>query len=414
MSIEQRIFELNSSIYCPQLRSGIDFTSTKQNGIQYIVIFDTLGISDNELLITQDYAYLLQFFDGSHTIKDIWEIYKNAFNENVPETKIQEFIKHLDQSFMLNSLQFSQEMQRIKADYRQLPERLPSCAGSSYPSKAKELASFLNDLFKNTNPTFIQPFNKFPKAIIAPHIDLQLGAKSFVHAYQCLKDKPGADLYIVLGIGHMGLKNLFALTEKDFVTPLGKVKTDKDVVKQINYLSQTDFLDDEFVHKNEHSIEFQSVFLKYLYPDAKILPVLCSFSPMIFENGFEHYASIFNDFVTSLKQALRTYKGRVCYIASVDFAHVGQNYDNSHTVDKAFLTKMKANDNALIQSLIGWDNERFQEIIQSTDDYYHICGYSAITTLLELLTPDSGHLVDYGTADMGNNSFVSFSSLVFY
>ncbi len=414
MSIEQRIFELNSSIYCPQLRSGIDFTSTKQNGIQYIVLYDTLDISDTELLITQDYAYLLQFFDGSHSKKDIWEIYKKSFDENVPETKIQEFIKHLDQSFMLNSLQFSQELQRIKSEYRQLPERLPSCAGSSYPSNAVELESFLDDLFKNTNSTFIQPFDKSPKAIIAPHIDLQLGAKSFVHAYHCLKDKSGADLYIVFGIGHMGLKNLFALTEKDFKTPLGTVKTDKNLVKQISSSSQTDFMDDEFVHKNEHSIEFQTVFLKYLNPDAKILPVLCSFSPMIFEKGFEHYKLIFNDFVTSLKQALSTYKGRVCYIASADFAHVGQNYDNTHNVDKSFLTRMKANDNALIQSLIGWDNERFQEIIQSTNDFYHICGYSAITTLLELLTPESGHLVDYQTADMGNNSFVSFSSLVFY
>ena len=87
-----------------------------------------------------------------------------------------------------------------------------------------------------------------------------------------------------------------------------------------------DLFGEEIAHKNEHSIEFQAVFLQYLFHDADItfVPILCgsfyaavdaSVSPM------EHPEV--EGFVVALQKTLDEEARNVCLIESVDFSHVG-------------------------------------------------------------------------------------------
>ena len=132
-----------------------------------------------------------------------------------------------------------------------------------------------------------------PKAIVAPHIDFHRGGPAYAWAYKSLAESDGADLYIILGTSHCGGENPFILTLKDFETPLGLVETDKEFVKALHQSCQENLFADEYLHRGEHSVEFQAVLLKFIKqrraelrgePERpfKIVPILVSsFHPMV-------------------------------------------------------------------------------------------------------------------------------------
>ena len=102
--------------------------------------------------------------------------------------------------------------------------------------------------------------------------------------YNEIAERELPDFFVILGTGHSGPANNFAITEKDFVTPLGVASTDRDFVAALREQCDTDFTAGELAHKSEHSVEFQVVFLQYLYKrlglverGPSIVPVLCSF-----------------------------------------------------------------------------------------------------------------------------------------
>lgn len=124
--------------------------------------------------------------------------------------------------------------------------------------------------------------------LIAPHIDIRRGSTSYAKSYWELARECRARTFVILGITHSETTRRFVLTKKDFDTPLGTVATDRELVERIAGLTgeqsgpgqgSLDFFVDEFAHRNEHSIEFQAVFLQYLFggrENFKIVPILCT------------------------------------------------------------------------------------------------------------------------------------------
>ena len=410
MSLEPKL-SLSSlkELNYPQLRAGIDFSLTKaKDGQTYIVLEDNWGLTDQQLLIAHDFLPVLQCMTGDHSLESIRKYCLTRFSLNVNKEQITELVSALDRFYFLDTPRYQKRLLLMRQEFRNADSRLPVCAGSSYPGEAGELSALFDSWFDHTNPEY----NDIT-ALVAPHIDLRLGGPTFTAAYQHLKNAPPADLYIVLGIGHMGIENLFALTDKDFDTPLGTVRTDSRLVHTLQASAKYDYFNDEWVHRDEHSIEFQAVILKYLLGDVNILPVLCSFSPHVFSKPGAPTYDIFHDFIHALRPVLNAYP-KVRVIAGVDFAHVGPRYDQSHSMDQAFIKGMQDNDHELLDALTHWDIDKFQRTMTTTNDQYHICGYSALITMLHLLTPQNGKLLDYRAAEMDDSgSLVSFAGLIF-
>src|SRR5258708_36239068 len=70
---------------------------------------------------------------------------------------------------------------------------------------------------------------------------------------------------------------LFTATRKDYMTPLGAVETDHDLVGRLAArYTQGDLFAEELLHRNEHSIEFQALFLAWALGTEgyKIVPIL--------------------------------------------------------------------------------------------------------------------------------------------
>jgi len=398
----------------PKLRNGIEpFLAADENGEWFVGLRDQLELSSQQLFISQDLFYLLQFFDGKTSVMEIRALYMKQFNKFLFENRLQELIEMLDKSYLLDNQRAAEKLFEIRDEYRKLPNRLPVCAGSSYPEEAAALAGFLDKLMQNVQAAeFGSSFNKPIKAVVAPHIDIRLGSRTFAHIYTSLLNGPQVDLFVILGIGHFGIQNLFALTDKNFITPDGTAITDAHLVNDIMKRCHNDFMAEELIHREEHSIELQTVFLNHYFKNFKILPVLCSFSNQLFDDPEQ--VKIYTDFIDSVKAALSIYRGSVCYIASVDLAHVGIKYGDPDRPDPVYLAHVEQNDRQLLSALAAQDHREWQQIFKLTNDQFHICGYSALTALLDLMPPARGQLLDYNSATMDNlNSTVTFTGMIF-
>jgi len=100
--------------------------------------------------------------------------------------------------------------------------------------------------------------------------------------------------------------------ELNLETPFGNIETDKDFLKSLHKKNKIDYFEDEFIHKDEHSIGFQLVFLQYLYHQKKnfsIVPILCSsFGEEDGNNNSLRQIFQFEEFVSSLKETIKESK----------------------------------------------------------------------------------------------------------
>ncbi|NOY58640.1 MAG: AmmeMemoRadiSam system protein B [Calditrichaeota bacterium] len=414
---EKKTFDLD---YKPKMKYNIEAVPAKtDDGTLLYGLKDIVDQSAELLWLPQDLFYLLQFFDGRHSRADIKAEYMRKFGDFLFDENYVQLLQSLNEYYFLNNDRSRMRTRKMTIAYRQLPHRTPTSAGSSYPSDPDALADMLDTLVnlvtKKRNGAAINLDGRAIKAMVVPHIEIRLGGTTYAHAYRLLAHSSPADLYVILGIGHQGIPNLFSLTSQDFETPLGIVRTDKSLVEEISVRSDFDFLKNELVHRDEHSIEFQTIFLKhFVKSDFKILPVLCSFSHSIFARPKSAAFEKFKAFVRVLKSTLSRYPGTVTIIASVDFSHVGTKYGDLRPPSPPFLAQVERSDRDVIDALIQFDQQQFQQRVFASDNQYRICGYSALTTMLELVSPSHSYFLDYNSAVMDEQrSRVTFASLIF-
>src|SRR5207247_5247862 len=100
-----------------------------------------------------------------------------------------------------------------------------------------------------------------------------------------------------------------------------------------------DFVADELAHRNKHAIEFQAVFLRYLFAgrrDVAIVPVLTSFVHEALVRGRRPE----NDrrvarFLDALGETVAASRRRVAFVAGADLAHVGPGFGGADPVSPA-------------------------------------------------------------------------------
>ena len=67
-------------------------------------------------------------------------------------------------------------------------------------------------------------------AVVAPHVSLEGGWRSYASAYRCLPSDATGRTVVVLGTSHYGAPERFGLTRKPYRTPLGETGVDLEVV----------------------------------------------------------------------------------------------------------------------------------------------------------------------------------------
>ena len=261
--------------------------------------------------------------------------------------------------------------------------------------------------------------------VLSPHIDLHRGGPAFAWAYKHIVEETDADVFVIFGTAHNPMRNLFSVTRKHFETPLGTVETDRAFVSQLAAKlasarggQELNLFADESAHRQEHSIEFQAVFLQYLLGDRrpfKIVPVLTgSFHEFVAGNRSPTDSAQVSAFVTAMRQTAAHHGGKICYISGGDLAHIGQRFGDRAFLDAARLKDQAENDRELLAAACRCDSDAFFRHVASQQDRNRICGLSPTYTMLEVMRP-AGELLRYDQAvELDGTACVSFASLAFY
>jgi AmmeMemoRadiSam system protein B len=290
--------------------------------------------------------------------------------------------------------------------------RTASHAGNAYPAEPGELGAYLDSFFLEKKSSRSNEKEVF--ALISPHIDLKAGKKVYARAYQEIENFTPQRI-IVLGTGHSIQEPLLSLTEKDFETPLGLVKTDKDWVRKLKEVGKGIICNSDIAHRSEHSIEFQLIFLQHLFgSDFFLLPILCgSFHKVLEEASRPSEIPGMDTFFTALRLTMTEYAADTLLIAGVDFSHIGPKFGHRQSAS-SMLLETKNHDKLLIDAICKGDVESFWSESRKVKGIYNVCGFSAIACLLEVLSGVRGHLLDYDIwQEESRLSAVSFAAIAF-
>ncbi|HEX6800983.1 MAG TPA: AmmeMemoRadiSam system protein B [Candidatus Binatia bacterium] len=414
----------------PRIRP-IEAFPVQQDGKTLIYLKDPLNLA-TPIGISPIGYFLLTHLDGHHSFVDIQAAYNQRFGVLLMSEELRGFIDMLDQHYYLESERFSNYQQEVIAEFRRLPTRTPAHAGGGYKSEPMELTVQLDSYFlAPKGPGLPSAGNgaaapKAPKAIVAPHIDFHRGGPAYAWAYKPLAECAGADLYIILGTSHCGGQTPYILTRKDFETPLGLVETDGEFVSRLQAKCAEDCFTDEYLHRGEHSIEFQVVFLKYIaqkraaltgQPEKpfKIVPILVSsFHAMMMSRTLPERNEAIGTFLRRLREMAYRDSRQVCFIAGVDLAHVGRQFGDTEPVTDDFLKWVEAEDRQLVDRLATLDAPGFFNEIAKDQDKRKICGFSPLYSLIHLLDGARGNRLHYGQAfTPETGSAVTFTSVIF-
>jgi len=405
----------------PKLRN-IDAFPAEISGQKVICLRDPLNLSGQMLFVPIPTFFLISLLDGRHSVQDIQAEFMRRYGELVYREKIQEVIDQLDIHFLLESGRFWGEERRIREDFKNSPVRPQMLAGESYTADPGQLQKEIRGYFqKPAGPG--DPLDMGSRAglvgIIAPHIDFRRGGNCYAYAHKAICEADEADLFLILGTAHAPTKMPFALTRKHFETPWGLVETDLAFLANFEKECPLNFYEDEFVHKTEHSIELQLVFLRALRPPERpfrIVPVLCgSFHEAVSRDLSPRELPGVQEFLRALRAAQERSSGRVCVLASADLAHVGIRFGDPEPPDAATLQALVEEDRRMLEPVCQLNGEGFFEFLRREQDRRKICGSSAIYTLINLIAAREGELLKYDRSVEANaQSVVTFASMAFY
>ncbi|NIS59388.1 MAG: AmmeMemoRadiSam system protein B [Proteobacteria bacterium] len=403
----------------PKLR-GVNAFPTQIQGQQMICIQDPQGFSQRAIFLPLPLFFIVSLFDGKHSILDIQAEYMRKYGELIYREKIEEIIEELDAQLLLDSERFRDTLEKEKEDFRLSPIREATFAGTSYAQDPLVLRGQIEKYFSlpdGPGQSRMENATGKLKGIIAPHIDFQRGGPCYAFAHKEVRDGSNADLFVILGTAHRDMKNYFGLTLKDFRTPLGTVRTNKAFIEVLSKACHWNPFEDEFVHKREHSIEFQLIFLQYLYPakPVEIVPILCrSFHEAIERSISPGEIPQIREFIEGLKEAVRTTDREVCLIASADLSHIGLQFGDRDTAS-SMLSETRVSDLEMLSYAERVDAEGFYDSIRKEGDRRRICGFPPIYVLLSISAFKRGRLLKYAQSqNPETQSAVTFSSLGFY
>jgi len=275
--------------------------------------------------------------------------------------------------------------------------REPTVQGQFYPEDKEELIKQI-EISLDKSPKGIKHEHL---AAISPHAGYYFSGVGSASSFRALKKSP--ETIIILGFSHSGIgRDVLSLSSQDWSTPLGIIKTDKDLLEK--FVDKGAGIVDDEAHMQEHSIEVQIPFIQHFFADSKILAVSVRHDCDFKEKG-RLIASI-------LEGSGRDYR----IIASSDFTHFGPSFGYVPFRDniKENLEKL---DKGAIDYILKLDSRGFQDYIDRTGAT--ICGSSPISLLIEIsknMGVKSGKLINYYTsADiLGDySSSVSYASIVF-
>jgi AmmeMemoRadiSam system protein B len=387
-----------------------------RNGTQErIHLRDPEGYSDAAIEMEHPTYLLITLMNGTRDVPELRESFHRRTGVHLPEEQIRELIANLSRICFLDDDVFRALQRRVEESFYRSGTRPAALSGTAYPEAPPELSAFLGSYFAASTTPVAE--DGTVSGIIAPHIDIRQGGLCYAEAYRRIA-KSHARSAIVLGTAHAPIGGpRYAICPKGFETPLGTLPCDTEALQAIQTDTGLDWTAGQLGHRNEHSVEFQAVFLKYLFPDReiRILPVLCnSFADLLDEEAGPRQDASISRFVEAVVKYVTALPGEVLVIAGADLSHIGPKFGHPNPLAKTDLAELREYDHSLLRHVAAGNPETFFREIQRERDRTNVCGVPNIYTFLRIFEGLEGRLLRYDQYfEPPTASAVSYASLVF-
>ena len=106
----------------PVLRN-LQFSPVKEGEEQYVVLWDPSGLSKEKLVLPLNYFFIIQHFDGDHSLQQIGGLYLKRFGEFLMPNKVEQLVLDLEDKLFLEGHRTEGAKEQARAAYRQTPVR---------------------------------------------------------------------------------------------------------------------------------------------------------------------------------------------------------------------------------------------------------------------------------------------------
>ncbi len=221
-------------------------------------------------------------------------------------------------------------------------------AGMFYPGDAEELRALLDALFSSTVTSVTSPYG-----VLVPHAGYIYSGRCAACAYAKIPET-FSGTFVVIGPSHAGC--MTATADLIWETPLGPVLPDESLAAALTAAGIPNRPD--LLRLQENSLEVQMPFIRYRFPQAKVVPVLLG----------DQSLSEVRRVAAALSQAVGAVNTDVVIIASGD----GSHYVPAAVAERDDLTVLAAAAKLDVQAFY----EKLIEVKTS------MCGYGCIAVLM--------------------------------
>ncbi|HVZ38354.1 MAG TPA: AmmeMemoRadiSam system protein B [Candidatus Kapabacteria bacterium] len=378
-----------------------------------VLLYDPEGYAPHEVRVPASAIEYLSLMDGRRTAEYLMQKAARA-GRSFSTDEFLRMIQTLDDQCYLDSPRFREEREASDFEFNRLAARPAMHAGVSYPDDPDRLREML-DGFLAAGPA--QENGSEPVAVIAPHIDFRVGGASYGPAYNALR-RSGADTFVIFGVAHRMSYDTFMISSKDFETPLGTVPADRELIEHFRARLPFELTRNEIAHRQEHSIEFQTVFLRHIFPDRdiRIVPILTGslYEYVELGRGDAGADARLETLYTTLADSARGLGRSVAYIAGADLCHIGRKFGDEFDA-RSVLEDVRRFDLELLDHASRPDADAFIAELQRVRNRYRVCGVAPIYATMRTARPTVGKVLCYDQWDEHErDSAVTFASVAYY
>jgi len=275
-------------------------------------------------------------------------------------------------------------------------------AGSWYPSDARECKYSIERFLKEGGGGLQN--NSFLGGIV-PHAGWYYSGSIACRVISNLASDETVDTIILFGAHMHRQSEPFILTHGAVETPFGDIEVDRELVDRITSgVGIRRRAPGKF--PDENTFELQYPFIKYFFPDAKI--VVCGVAPSFFASVIGSMAA----------EEAKGVSRNIRIIGSTDMTHYGPDFGftSAGVGEKAVKWVREENDRSAVKAMLDMDEP---EIINQGLENRNMCcagAAAAAAAACKKLGAKKSVELDYATSfdKSGGSSFVGYSGILYH
>lgn len=284
--------------------------------------------------------------------------------------------------------------------------RRPVVAGQFYPADRAGCVRMIQECLPTQLPA------ELPQPIVAgivPHAGWVFSGPTAAKVFAAIKSQFDPETVVLLSANHRwGGMRAAVYGSGAWLTPLGEALVDTDLAQEVLREGTGILVDAPEAHAGEHSAEVQVPFIQYLFPQARILPILLSPDELAVPAG------------EAIARAIARSGKKAVVVGTSDLTHYGEMYYGfapAGSGERA-LAWARANDERVIRLML---EMKAEEIIPETESHHNACGGGAIAATVaaaRALGARKGVLLEYTNSHQvmprgPATDFVGYAAVVF-